>query len=57
MLADYAFPAGSMGPKVESACAFVNEMGGFAAIGALEGVAAILGFAPALIRRPWEVID
>ena len=42
MLADYAFPAGSMGPKVESACAFVNERGGFAAIGALEEVAAIL---------------
>jgi len=42
MLADYAFPAGSMGPKVEAACAFVNETGGFAAIGALEEVAAIL---------------
>ncbi len=42
MLADYAFPAGSMGPKVEAACTFVNETGGFAAIGALEEVAAIL---------------
>ena len=42
MLADYAFPAGSMGPKVEAACTFVNQTGGFAAIGALEEVAAIL---------------
>jgi carbamate kinase len=29
------FPAGSMGPKVEAACAFVRETGGRAAIGAL----------------------
>jgi carbamate kinase len=42
MLAAYKFPAGSMGPKVEAACSFVDETGGFAAIGALEDIAAIL---------------
>ena len=36
------FPAGSMGPKVESACEFVCKTGGFAAIGALEDAMAIL---------------
>jgi carbamate kinase len=42
MLAEYVFPAGSMGPKVEAACSFVNETGGFAAIGALDEIAEIL---------------
>ena len=42
MLAEFRFPAGSMGPKVEAACGFVNDTGGFAAIGALEEIAAIL---------------
>lgn len=42
MLADHAFPAGSMGPKIEAACSFVNRTGGFAAIGALDQLAAIL---------------
>jgi carbamate kinase len=42
MLARLSFPAGSMGPKVAAACSFVNETGGFAAIGALEDIAAIL---------------
>ncbi|MEX2034242.1 MAG: carbamate kinase [Xanthobacteraceae bacterium] len=42
MLAEYSFPAGSMGPKVEAACGFVKDTGGFAAIGALEEIAAIL---------------
>jgi carbamate kinase len=42
MLAGFGFPAGSMGPKVEAACSFVNATGGFAAIGALEDAAAIL---------------
>ncbi len=36
------FPAGSMAPKVEGACSFVNDTGGFAAIGALQDAAAIL---------------
>ncbi len=36
------FPAGSMGPKVEAACAFARQSGGVAAIGALEDLPAIL---------------
>ncbi len=36
------FAAGSMGPKVESACAFVRATGGVAGIGRLEDAAAIL---------------
>ena len=42
MLAEFRFPAGSMAPKVEAACGFVQHTGGFAAIGALEEIAAIL---------------
>jgi carbamate kinase len=42
MLAELSFPAGSMGPKVEAACSFVQDTGGFAAIGALAEIAAIL---------------
>lgn len=42
MLAGHSFPAGSMGPKVDAACSFVNETGGFAAIGALDELTAIL---------------
>lgn len=41
-LARFQFPTGSMGPKVEAACAFVEKTSGFAAIGALEQIAAIL---------------
>ena len=38
-----AFPAGSMGPKVEAACTFARQSGGgVAAIGALEDLPAIL---------------
>jgi carbamate kinase len=37
------FAAGSMGPKVEAACRFVEATGGRAAIGALADAAAILG--------------
>jgi carbamate kinase len=36
------FAAGSMGPKVEAACRFVEATGGTAAIGALENAAALL---------------
>jgi carbamate kinase len=36
------FPAGSMGPKVEAACRFVEVTGDFAAIGSLDDAAAIL---------------
>ena len=41
-LAGYSFPAGSMGPKVEAACHFVNATGHRAAIGALEDIEAIV---------------
>lgn len=37
-----SFPAGSMGPKVDAACRFVEITGGMAAIGRLEDAAAIL---------------
>jgi carbamate kinase len=36
------FPAGSMGPKVEAACRFVEETGGRAAIGALTQIQQIV---------------
>ena len=36
------FPAGSMGPKVDAACRFVEHTGGVAAIGTLDDAAAIL---------------
>ena len=36
-----AFAAGSMGPKVEAACRFVERTGGVAAIGALDEAAAL----------------
>jgi carbamate kinase len=39
---DYTFPAGSMGPKVEAACHFVETTGKQAGIGALKDLAAIL---------------
>lgn len=41
-LAALDFAAGSMGPKVQAACDFVNRTGGMAGIGALEDVAGIL---------------
>jgi carbamate kinase len=47
-----AFPAGSMGPKVEAACRFVEAGGRFSAIGRMEDAAAILaGHAGTLVRR------
>lgn len=54
-----AFDAGSMGPKVEAACRFVENTGGWAAIGALEQAEAVARWragtlvqaAPALARR------
>ncbi len=41
-LRSHAFPAGSMGPKVEAACRFVEATGGLAGIGRLQDAAAIL---------------
>jgi len=38
----FTFAVGSMGPKVEAACAFVRKTGGIAAIGALEDADALL---------------
>jgi carbamate kinase len=38
----YSFPAGSMGPKVDAACHFVEQTGKAAAIGALKDLAAII---------------
>ena len=37
-----SFPAGSMGPKVEAVCRFVEKTGGMAAIGRLEDASALL---------------
>ena len=41
-LSRHTFPAGSMGPKVEAACRFVNRGGKRAAIGKLEDIALIV---------------
>jgi carbamate kinase len=41
-LRQMSFAAGSMGPKVEAACRFVESGGGFAAMGALAAVAAVV---------------
>jgi carbamate kinase len=38
----HTFPAGSMGPKVEAACAFVEKTGKQAAVGALADIEAIV---------------
>jgi len=51
-LENHAFPAGSMGPKVEAACQFVEETGKRAAIGALGEIRAIVeGSAGTQVRR------
>jgi carbamate kinase len=42
-LARHDFAAGSMGPKVEAACSFVERTGRPAVIGSLEDIAAIVG--------------
>lgn len=41
-LRSHGFPSGSMGPKVEAVCRFVELTGGAAAIGSLQDAAAIL---------------
>ena len=41
-LRSHDFPAGSMGPKVEAACRFVEATGGVAGIGRLQDAAAML---------------
>ena len=42
MIRRYPFAAGSMGPKVEATCAFVEQTGGIAGIGGLSDAQAIL---------------
>ncbi|MFG3497271.1 carbamate kinase [Streptomyces sp. NPDC047928] len=52
------FPAGSMGPKVEAACRFVELTGGIAAIGALTDAQALLeGTAGTVITPSGQWID
>lgn len=46
------FPAGSMGPKVDAVCRFVELTGGMAAIGALEDAEAILDGAVGTVVTP-----
>jgi carbamate kinase len=46
------FPAGSMGPKVEAACRFVETTGGIAGIGRLQDTAAILAGTAGTILTP-----
>lgn len=48
----HTFPAGSMGPKVEAACRFVETTGGMAAIGRLQDTAAILAGTAGTILTP-----
>ena len=48
------FPAGSMGPKVEAACDFVERTGGIAAIGALADIEAIVeGRSGTVVHPAW----
>ena len=51
-LSRYEFPAGSMGPKVDSACQFVRLTGGTAAIGALADIEKIVEGQAGTIIRP-----
>ncbi|CCJ91148.1 Carbamate kinase [Cronobacter turicensis 564] len=51
-LAELHFDAGSMGPKVAACCAFVEQCGGIAGIGALgDGPAILAGDKGTLIRQ------
>ncbi|MFL5735145.1 MAG: carbamate kinase [Chloroflexia bacterium] len=51
-LGQYQFPAGSMGPKVESACEFVRLTGRTAAIGALADIEKIVEGQAGTIIKP-----
>lgn len=52
------FTSGSMRPKVEAACRFVESGGSFAGIGLLEDAAAILlGQRGTVVRRPESTLD
>jgi carbamate kinase len=51
-LASSQFAEGSMGPKVRAACAFVEQTGGFAAIGSIDDTPALLrGEAGTVVAR------
>lgn len=57
-LAGRSFAAGSMGPKVEAACRFVRDNGGFAAIGSLSDAGAMLrGEAGTIIGDPMTQLE
>jgi carbamate kinase len=47
-----SFPAGSMGPKVEAACRFVEATGQMAAIGRLDAAQALLNRTAGTIVTP-----
>jgi carbamate kinase len=49
------FAAGTMGPKVEAACRFVERTGGWAAIGALEDAAAVVAGTAGTLVEPAAV--
>ena len=51
-LRELSFAAGSMGPKVEAACEFVDQSGAMAAIGRLEDAQAILRGEAGTVIRP-----
>jgi carbamate kinase len=51
-LRERLFDAGSMGPKAEAACRFVERTGGFAAIGALEDAPRILSGSAGTVVEP-----
>ena len=57
-LAASEFAAGSMGPKVQAACSFVEETGGLAAIGSIADTPALLrGEAGTVVTRDAEGIE
>jgi carbamate kinase len=53
----HGFAAGSMGPKVEAACRFVEDGGQMAGIGRLEDAERILEGAAGTVVRPARVVD
>lgn len=52
VLRDLPFPAGSMGPKVEAVCRFVERTGGLAAIGSLDDATDIVAGRAGTLVRP-----
>jgi carbamate kinase len=57
-LRKHTFAPGSMKPKIEAVCRFVEAGGGFAGIGQLEDAAAILlGQRGTIVRKPEMTLD